>query len=365
MEFNSLGKRADKNNFFCRPFYFEWKGIPMALLWFEFLVASGVIVYCGVNLSRYGDVIAEKTGLGRAWIGLILMSGVTSLPELITGISSVAFADAPDIAMGDVMGSCVFNLSLIALMDMLHGPHPIFSKAEHSHILSAGFGAILMGVAVLSIVAGPGLPFIGHISFATPVIIGLYALSMRSVFLFQKRQAAPHIGEIAPELQYGHISTKEATVKYTLNALVIVVAATWLPFIGDRLADSTGLGRSFVGSIFIALATSLPELVVSISALRIGAADMAIANLLGSNLFNMVILAIDDLAYTGGSLFSAVSQNHAITGTIAIVMTGIVVVSLMYRLEKKTALRIGWDALALILAYLVNIALLYRLRGKG
>ncbi len=138
-----------------------------------------------------------------------------------------------------------------------------------------------------------------------------------------------------------------------------------MPFIGDLLAEVTGLGRSFVGSIFIAMTTSLPELVISISALRIGAADMAIANLLGSNLFNMVILAIDDLAYPDGPLFSAVSRNHAITGTIAVVMTGIVVVSLMYRLEKKTALRIGWDALALILAYLVNIVLLYRMRAQG
>ncbi|MEK6745149.1 MAG: sodium:calcium antiporter [Nitrospirota bacterium] len=337
----------------------------MTVLWLEFLLCSAVIVYCGTNLSRYGDVIAEKTGLGRAWIGLILMSGVTSLPELITGISSVAFADAPDIAVGDVMGSCVFNLSLIALMDMLHGPRPIFSRAEHNHNLSAGFGVLLIGFAVLSISAAAGMPSFGRISFSTPIIIGLYALAIRSVFLFQKRQVAQHIGEIAAVLQYGHISTKEASVKYAANALVIVGVAAWLPFIGDRLAEATGLGRSFVGSILIAMTTSLPELVVSISALRIGAADMAIANLLGSNLFNMVILAIDDLAYPGGPLFSAVSQNHVVTGTIAVIMTGIVVVSLMYRLEKKTALRIGWDALALILAYLVNIVLLYRLRAQG
>ena len=337
----------------------------MTMLWIQFLICSSVIVVCGVNLSRYGDVIAEKSGLGRAWIGLVLMSGVTSLPELMTGISSVAFADAPDIAVGDVMGSCVFNLSLIALMDMLHGPRPIFSRAEHSHNLSAGFGVLLIGIATLSISAASGMPAFGRISLSTPIIIGLYALAMRSVFLFQKRQIAEHLGSIAPDLQYGHISVKEATVKYSVNALVIVGAATWLPFIGDRLAEATGLGRSFVGSILIAMATSLPELVVSISALRIGATDMAIANLLGSNLFNMVILSIDDLAYRGGPLFSAVSQNHAITGTIAVIMTGIVIVSLMYRLEKKTALRMGWDALALMLAYLVNIALLYRLRGRG
>ena len=137
-----------------------------------------------------------------------------------------------------------------------------------------------MGIATFSVAAATGLPSFGHISLSTPLIIGLYALSMRSVFLFQKRQAAPHIGEIAPALQYDHISTKEATVKYALNALVIVAAATWLPFIGVGLAEATGLGRSFVGSIFIAMTTSLPELAVSISALRIGAADMAIANLL-------------------------------------------------------------------------------------
>lgn len=337
----------------------------MVLTWLQFLLCSAVVVYCGTNLSRYGDVIAEKTGLGRAWIGLILMSGVTSLPELITGISSVALAGAPDIAVGDVMGSCVFNLSLIALMDILHGPHPIFSRAEHSHNLSAGFGVILIGIATISIAAASGAPLLGRLSLSTPMIIGLYALSMRSVFLFQKRQVAQHIGEISPELQYAHVTMKDAAIRYAANALFIVAAATWLPFIGDRLAEETGLGRSFVGSILIAATTSLPELAVSIAALRIGAADMAIANLLGSNLFNMVILAIDDLVYAKGPLFSAVSQNHAITGMIAIIMTGIVVVSLMYRLEKKTALRIGWDAIALILAYLVNIAILYRLRGRG
>lgn len=337
----------------------------MLLLWIEFVVCSVIIVYCGTNLSRYGDVIAEKTGMGRAWIGLILMAGVTSLPELITGISSVTLANAPDIAVGDVMGSCVFNLSLIALMDILHGQQPIFSRAEQSHNLSAGFGVVMIGFATLSISAAEGMKPFGRVSFTIPLLVGIYTLAMRSVFMFQKRQMAAHIGSMAPDLQYGHISTREASVKYAVNAVIIVVVATWLPFIGDRLAEATGLGRSFVGSVFIAMTTSLPELVVSISAIRIGAADLAIANLLGSNLFNMVILAVDDLAYADGPLFSAVSQNHVLTGTIAVIMSGIVVVSLTYRMEKKTALRIGWDALALLFASLVNIALLYRLRGRG
>lgn len=109
---------------------------------------------CGTYLSKYGYVIAGKTGLGRAWIGLVPMAGVTSLSDLINGISSVTAADVPDIAVGDVMGSCMFNVSLIALMDMFSGPGPIVSKAEKWHIISGGFGIILIGVAAVSILAG-------------------------------------------------------------------------------------------------------------------------------------------------------------------------------------------------------------------
>lgn len=335
------------------------------VLWLSFILCSAVIVVCGTNLSKYGDVIAEKIGLGRAWIGLVLMAGVTSLPELITGISSVALAGTPDIALGDVMGSCVFNLSIIALMDMLHGPGPIFSKAEHSHTLSAGFGVILIAIASLSILAAQNIPSFGSIGIPTPIIIAIYAFGMRGIFLYQKRKVAAHAGELAEKLLYGHITMKKAALMYAMNATVIVVAATWLPFIGERLAAATGLGESFVGSILIALTTSLPELVVSVAALRIGAADLAIANLLGSNMFNIFILAVDDIVFVKGPLLSHVSINHAVTGFLAVVMTGIIIVSLTYRLERKTVLRIGWDALALLLAYIINILLLYSLRGRG
>ena len=263
------------------------------------------------------------------------------------------------------MGSCVFNLAIISLMDMLHGPTPIFSRAEHSHVLSAGFGVVLIGIASASILAHDLIPSLGAIGLYTPAIIVIYAISMRSIFLFEKKKIAAFIGEIAEAARYDHMTTRVAVLQYVLNALVIVGAAAWLPFLGDRLADETGLGRSFIGTIFIAMTTSLPELVVSIAALRIGAADMAIANLFGSNLFNIFLLAVDDLFYTGGPLLSAVSQNHAITGFMAVIMTGIAMASLTYRIEKKAFLRLGWDALALIFGYIVNIYFLYSLRGRG
>ncbi len=336
----------------------------MAATWFEFALCSAVVVYCGANLSRYGDVLAEKTGLGRAWIGLVLMASVTSLPELITGISSVALAGAPDIALGDIMGSCVFNLAIISLMDMLHGSTPLFARADHGHILSAGFGIILIGISVVSILAGGLIPSLGSLGLYTPVLILVYGIGIRSVFLFEKKKIAKFVDKMARAVHYEDITMRDAALKYVLNAAAIVGAATWLPFISDRLAVSTGLGRTFFGAVFVAMTTSLPELVVSIAALRIGAADMAVANLFGSNMFNIFILAVDDIFYVKDPLLADVSRTHAMTGIVAVLMTGIAIVSLTFRLEKKVILRLGWDALALILAYVVNIVLLYSLRGN-
>lgn len=337
----------------------------MVVTWLAFILCAALIVICGANLSRYGDVIAEKTGLGRAWIGLILMASVTSLPELITGISSVTIAGTPDIAVGNILGACVFNLSIIALMDMLYGPGPIFSRAEQGHILSAGYGIILVSLTSLSVLAGDRIPSLAHVGLSTPAIMLVYLVGIRSVFLFEKRKIAAFVDEMAESVRYDHITKREAAVKYAINAVFIIAAATWLPFIGDRLAREIGLGQSFVGTVFIALATTLPELTVSLSALRIGAVDMAIANLFGSNMFNIFLLAVDDIAYVKGPILFHASPNHAITGLMAMLMTGVTIAGLVYRLQKKTFLRLGWDAVALVSAFLANIYLQYALRGQG
>jgi cation:H+ antiporter len=112
------------------------------LLWSAFLVCTLAILYSGTKLSKYGDIIAEKTGLGRVWIGVVLLAFVTSLPELVTGISSVVVFEAPDIAAGDVFGSCVFNMFIIALLDILERTAPLSSKVRQGHTLSAGFGIL-------------------------------------------------------------------------------------------------------------------------------------------------------------------------------------------------------------------------------
>ena len=331
------------------------------LLWASFFACTAIIVYCGYQLSKYGDIIAEKTGMGRTWIGVVLMATVTSLPELVTGISSVTFAGVPDIAVGDVLGSCVFNILILAVLDALYRPMPISTKAHYGHVLSAGFGIFLLSAVAGSLFLGTRLAPFGWIGLYTLLIAVIYVVSMRLVFNYEKRQVAAYLKERKEELKYASVPLKAAALKYAVNALAVIGAALVLPPVGAAIAVQTGLGQSFVGNILIAITTSLPEVVVCVAAVRIDAVDLAIGNLFGSNIFNVFILALDDVFFMKGPLLSFVGSAHAVSAMSAICMTAIAVISLTYRAEKKK-LPLAWDSIGIVLIYIGNVMLLYMLR---
>ncbi|MDH4231512.1 MAG: sodium:calcium antiporter [Nitrospirota bacterium] len=331
------------------------------LYWIGFLACTSLIVYSGVKLSLYGDILAEKSGLGRTWMGLFAMASVTSLPELVTGISSVAIADAPDIAAGDVLGSCVFNMLILTILDAFYRQTPISTRAHHGHILAGSIGIVLLSIVAGSLFMGDNIPPLGWIGEYSLLFIVIYFIAMRLIYFYEKRRIAAYIKEVAVELKYKDISTKTAVGNYVLNAFIVIVAAVFLPMIGKGIAEMSGLGETFVGNIFIALSTSLPEVVVCISAIRMEAVDLAIGNLFGSNIFNIFILAIDDIFFIKGPLLSHVSQNHIVSSLSAIAMTTIAIIGLTYRAEKKP-LFLAWDAMGILLVYAINILLLYMLK---
>jgi cation:H+ antiporter len=328
------------------------------LIWLQFLVCTIVIVYGGSRLSRYGDVIAEKTGMGRTWIGVILMASATSLPELFTGISSVAIFNSPNIAVGDVLGSCMFNLLILALLDVGLKVAPISTLAHQGQILTASFGVLLLGLTTISLLAGHSLPTLGWIGVYSLVIPLVYLGAIRLVFIYERRRIAEFLSDVKEEAHYERISKGAAYLRFTFYAAIIVMAATYLPYVADQLAEITGLGRTFVGSILVALSTSLPEIVVCRAALQMGAVDLAVGNVLGSNLFNLLILAIDDVFFLKGPLLSSVSATHALTACGAMTMTAITMIALMYR-SKKRVLCFSWDSIGVFLVYIVTVLLLY------
>jgi cation:H+ antiporter len=329
---------------------------PIVLVWLQFMLCASLIGFAGVRLSRYGDAIATHTGLSRNWVGLILLATVTSLPELVTGLSAVTVAAAPDIAVGDVLGSCVFNLSILALIDIFYRKDSLYQKVGPGHEVSASFGVILLAGAALAVLLGAQgmMPALGHISMASVLLLGVYLVAMRTLYVIEQRHQVPTKTKEPPGM-----TLKTALMGYGLASMVIVGAGIWLPMVGVELARLMGWSNSFVGTLFIALATSVPELATTWGAVRIGALDMAVGNLLGSNLFDVLILAIDDVAYVHGPIYAQVSLVHAATAITACLMSAIVIVSLASRPTWRVAHIASWSSLALLALYLLNAAIQY------
>lgn len=327
------------------------------MLWIKFAVSAMVIIFSGSRLSRYGDIIAEKTGLGGSLVGVVLMASVTSLPELVTGISAVVFVGAPDIAVGDVLGSCVFNLFILAaLLDAIHKPMPITTTAHHGHILSAAAGIVLLCITAFCILF-PHYNFaVGWIGIGSLLIFLLYPVALKIIGEYEKKQIAVS-KEAQTDLKYEQMTLRQAAIRYAAHAAIVVVAAAILPEIGTQIAAESGLGQTFVGSILMALTSSLPEVVVSMAAVRIKAVDMAIGNLFGSNLFNLFILAVDDLFFQQGPLLNNISPSHVFSAGTAIAMTAISIIGLTYRAQRKYWLW-GWDSIAMIVLFVLNFILL-------
>lgn len=330
------------------------------MIWIQFLAIALVIVFAGVRLARYGDVLGEKSGLGRSWIGVVLLAATTSLPELFTGFGSTALASLPDIAVGDVLGSCMFNLLILSFMDALQ-PEPLSTRAHQSHALSIGFGLLLIGIAGLGLLGSPRLPAIGWIGVYTPALIAVYLLSMRLIFTHERHHRTRESQEVAEGLQYAGIPLRTAVLQYAIAAVLVVGAALRLPRLGAELAEQTGLGEAFVGSLFIAITTSLPEIVVSLAAVRIGAIDLGIGNVLGSNLFNLFILGVDDIFYREGPLLTSADATHGVAILAIVAMNALFLIGLTYRVLTKRFV-VAWDTGAMAAVYATAVTLAYLLR---
>lgn len=324
-----------------------------------FGICASIIFFGGGKLSYYGDQIAEKSGLGKAWLGLILMATVTSLPELIVGISSSAIIKSADLAVGDVIGSCAFNMAILAILDIFVPKHQhlFFIASGQRHILSASLGLILMAVAGLGLFLPLNfivLPGLGIISL---FFIIVYFASVRIIYQYDfiQKKGESILPQVSNEKS---LSLKQLYLQYFFYAVIVIAAAMFIPYFAEKIASYTGLGNTFVGTFLVAASTSLPEVAVSIAAVRMGSVDLAIGNLLGSNIFNMLILAIDDLFYSDGILLKDASDIHLISVFSVVLMASIAIAGFTYQSPKKKFL-MAFDALLMLGVFIFSMTIMY------
>lgn len=368
-----------------------------------FAVAGLVVAGAGVQIARAGDELAERLGLSRLFVGMILVATATSLPEVVTDVSA-ALGDAPDLAVGDLFGSSMANMAILAVIDLMRRKK-VWLVVEIGHARVASIAIGLTAMAVLAVLTPPGIA-LGWVGIDTLVIGTAYVAAVgwmrRSpVGRFAEGQVLPvptgwsepdddgespegaggtgdlitvdemaaapaqevsadDEGVTAPSgevVEAGGRSPEESAairrvvVRFGLAAAVILAAGPALARSGEELAEASGMGPTFVGTALVAISTSLPELVACVAAVRIGAADLAVGNLFGSNAFNMFALLFTDLAYLEGPVLAAVDPGQAVAGVAAVVLMALALAAIVHGAETRV-LRLEPDAVLLLASYL-------------
>lgn len=197
------------------------------------------------------------------------------------------------------------------------------------------------------------------IGLTSVVFIVMYLLSIRMLNSYERKLLAKKVEAGLQQEEKKKVELKSIVIRYTFHALVVIAAALALPYFSQQIALDTGLSDSFMGTLFLAASSSLPEIAVSISATRMGAPDLAVGNLLGSNLFNVMLLSINDMFYGTGRLLKDASDINIITIFSTIIMNAIVIIGLIRHSEKKKFRFLAWDTLLIFLVYLINMIYIF------
>jgi len=334
------------------------------MAWITFVLSGLAIIFAGTKLSQYGDRIAEYSGLGRLWIGVVLMAGATSLPEMLTVISAVLI-DAPDLAVGDLFGAGLTNMLTLALIDLAHRTKRVWQQTALDQALIASLAVIMTGLAGLLIMVKHSIPIV-QIGAGTLAIAVIYLFGMRVVLRQESmRRRAEQLQRVvqstgASDHTMKKHSLKQAGLGFAAAAGGIFIAAPLLADSAVQIAETTGISSTFIGTSLVAIVTSLPEMVTAFAAVRMGAFDLAVGNLFGSNAFNMGILVFADVAYRKGPLLGAVNDAHAVTALVSILLMSVGIMGIIYRAEKRFFF-VEPDSALMIMGYLIGMGLIFSL----
>ena len=324
-----------------------------------------VIVFSGIKLSVYGDRLAEQTGLGGLWVGVILMAGATSLPEIFTTVSA-AVLHVPNFVTGDLLGASLTNMFTLGLIDQLYRQKKVWKQVALGHTMMAALAIVLVALTGFFILLN--VPHsLGHIGVDSCLLLVLYILGMRVVYRQDTVTRLPTQvpAQAEPTTLIGvppstkNLPLKRSVIGFSMSALGILSSAPVLTWSAQQIAIETGISTTFIGMSMLAVTTSLPEMVIAISAVRMGHFDLAVGNLFGSNAFNMAAIFFADVAYTPGPLLSAVDSLHALTAFWSILLMNIGLMGILYQAEKRFFL-IEPDSALIIGGYFFGLWLLFQ-----
>jgi len=348
----------------------DFSSRPILLNIAIFVVSAAIVWIAGTRMVRLVDRLAVLTGMGQGFAGMLLLGGIVSLTEIST-VSTAAFTGSPLLALNNLLGSESINLFFLAAVDPLSGREALTSFiVKPAMLFQVALGLSLLAVVAFAIVIGD-YPMFGVGVWST----ALFLLCLGALWLsarYEKRKtwvAFDREGRAAAEPSSNSDELSDETlklliVKLTIAAAVIFAAGFFLSLSGDALADQTGLGTSFVGFLLVGISTSLPELSTVIAALKLKRHAMAVGDILGSNIFNLLLIFLLDVLFIGDPVLNYAGRFEIAASLLGIVMMGILLLGLLER-RDRTVFKMGYDSAALIVVFLGGVIVLYALSGQA
>lgn len=264
------------------------------MLYIVYLIIAASVVWCSVKASEYLDVIEKRSTLSGAFIGGVVLSAVTSLPELFTSLSSTMLLDKPGLAIGNILGSNLFNYAMLAFMLVFCYRRFAAAQQSKSHVTVAVTVACIYIVMLLN--------FIGVLKYEL-LSVNIASIIIIALYIFGVLHMSGEKGTEAVPAQEEELSYAEAKKRFALASIGLVLLSIILTYVTDGIATRLNLGAGFAGALLLGVATSLPEASSTWTLLRLNSFSMAVGNIIGSNLFNFFILALVDVTYIGGNAY--------------------------------------------------------------
>ena len=350
----------------------QWlESLPDWASWVIFAAGCVVVWRAGTRLSRLADVLTHRTRLGQAFVGALLLGGATSLPEIATTLSA-SIGGSANIAVNNIFGGIAMQVTILALADWLFRGEALTATFRHPGVLLEGTLLVfVLTIATMGIAIGD-VAVLGFGLWSLAIML----LVVAGLILIKQYEEEPQWqpaglnekgdGEDAKEVsgqrrRFRQISVRSLVMQTTGASVAVLIGGFAVARSGERIAELTGMGGSFVGAVLIAIATSLPEVSTTFEAARMGARLMAVSNIFGTNLFDSALLFLADVAYPGAPVLNEVGRFAQVGALLGIACTTLYIAGILER-RDRTVFRMGLDSLMVLIVYIGGVVLLYTIR---
>lgn len=334
----------------------EVAGWPLWAHFAVFLAAAAVIGVAGTRLSNLADRLADRTGLGEAITGTLFLGLITALPGLTASVVAT-LNGRPALAISNAIGGIAIQTVFLAVADIAHTKANLeHAAASAANMIQTALLVVLLTLVLLGL-TGPGGTLIAHVHPMTPILFvaagfGFFLAYRAAEYPMWLPRKTTATVEDVPEEAHKHEHLGWLLAGFLVNAVILTGAGAAVAWSTGEIADATGMSETVAGGLLSGVATSLPELVTTVAAVRQGALTLAVGDIIGGNFFDVLFVFAADLVYFNGSIYHAdgVGTREAFLTGFAILLNLTFLLGLMHR-QRSGPANIGFESVLMLLLY--------------